>query len=80
MTVQVRAKFRCMNVEQKPNGNPDQVYIEVRFIPVWEQDGVNKQWSMATPSGELKMAITNPAATDWFEMGKEYFLDITPAE
>jgi len=76
----VRAKFRCMNVQSAPNTSPDQTYITASFTPVWEQDGENKKWSAATPSGQLVLNITNPAAAEWFEMGKEYWLDIHPVE
>ncbi len=33
----------------------------------------NKQWASATPSGEVKMTIGNPAAAEWFEsrLGKD---------
>lgn len=32
----------------------------------------NKDWSKYTPSGEIKMMITNPAAIDQFEIGSVY--------
>ncbi len=37
-------------------------------------------WSKATPQGEIKMMITNPAAIDQLDLGKSYFLDFTPAD
>ncbi|KAA0686021.1 hypothetical protein DTW90_34615 [Neorhizobium sp. P12A] len=76
----VRAKFRVMNIDAAQNADPNNVFVTIRMIPVWEHDGVNKAWSKATPSGELKISITNPAAIDKFDLGKEYFLDFTPAE
>ena len=35
-------------------------------------DDCNKDWSKYTPSGEIKMMITNPAAIDQFEIGGVY--------
>lgn len=39
----------------------------------------NKQWAQATPSGELKLSIKNPLATDLFRdgLGDEYEVLIT---
>ncbi len=34
----------------------------------------NKDWSKYTPSGEIKMMITNPGAIDQFEIGGVYKL------
>ena len=34
----------------------------------------NKQWSAATPSGEIKMSILNPAALEALEHGEEYLV------
>lgn len=75
----VRAKFRVMAIEPAQNADPNNVFTTIRMIPVWEQDGVNRAWSKATPSGELKISITNPDAIDRFDLGKDYYLDFTPA-
>ena len=40
----------------------------------------NEEWSKWTPSGELSMSITNPAAIAEFEVGKDYYLDFTPCD
>jgi hypothetical protein len=69
-----------MQINHNFSHTPDHAAAEIRLVPVWEQDGPNRQWSKATPSGELKMLITNPAAVDQFELGKDYFVDFTPAE
>jgi hypothetical protein len=37
----------------------------------------NKQFFASTPSGELKVGLHVPGA---FEVGKEYYIDIIPAE
>ncbi len=66
----VRAKFRCTS---KDGGT-------VQFDAVTSGSEENKTWAKYTPSGQLRMQIDNPAASDQFEAGKEYYLDITPAE
>ena len=81
----VRAKFRCTSVGKSYNDkaqNPplDTIADAVAFIPVYGKDGTaNNQWSKWTPSGELKLYITNPALKDRFEVGKCYFVDLSDA-
>ncbi|ASP84152.1 hypothetical protein CDO26_05730 [Sinorhizobium meliloti] len=75
----VRAKFRCMSITHSFSTSRDYSAATVTLVPVWEQEGVNKGWSKTTPSGEIKMLITNPGAVDQFDLGKEYFIDFTPA-
>lgn len=75
----VRAKFRCMSIQHIHTGNPDASVANIALAPVWEQDGVNRKWSQATPQGKLEMTITNAEAIGAFELGREYFLDISPA-
>jgi hypothetical protein len=76
----VRAKFRCLEIRHQFSSSPDHSAATVVLSPVWEQDGVNREWSKATPSGNLEMMITAPEAVNRFELGKCYFVDFTPAE
>lgn len=70
----VRAKFRCTYVAPQLSG--EAVYLQ----PVYEDHGVNKQWSEATPAGHAELVITNKGALGAFKPGKEYYLDFTEAE
>lgn len=56
--------------------------VEVWLAPVYSEgeDDANKQWSQYTPSGELRLVITNPEAHEQFKIGKAYFVDFTPAD
>lgn len=79
----VRAKFRCVEKTSRTSssgyGDPKPVDTEeVKFQAVMGDE--NKEWSKWTPSGSLSMSITNPAALEQFVVGKDYFLDFTPAE
>ncbi len=65
----VRAKFTCTK-----NDNGD-----VALQPVFDRSEENKQFWDATPSGEIKMFITNENARNQFEVGKEYYVDFTKA-
>jgi len=79
----VKAKFYVAEVNHRHVPGPG-VCAEVVMAPVFgtfdDGDGeANKEWSEHTPSGELKMTITNPAAIDSFAPGEAYFLEFTPA-
>ena len=82
MTVQVRAKFWVKGVVHHHNGSPvaDQS-VEIVMAPVFGTMGSgNESWAKYTPQGEIKMLINNPSAAAKFELGKQYFVDFTPAE
>ena len=78
----VRAKFFVKTITHHHSPSPDYSSAEVIMAPVYGSSAkpANDAWSKATPSGELKMLITNPVAVSRFELGKEYFLDFTPAD
>jgi hypothetical protein len=75
----VRAKFQCLSITNFHHHQADAVQAEVRLAAVYGTGKENETWSKWTPSGEIKMMITNPAAIEKFELGKEYFVDFTSA-
>lgn len=71
----VRAKVTCEGIE----GNA------VTFRTVYEGDAAksdteNARFTQATPWGEIKLGIDNPAAIEQFAPGKSYYVDFSPAE
>jgi len=74
----IRAKFECTTIQSKDWGE------EVRLYAVHGNDDKdneeNNQFSEATPSGNLEMTISNPAAKGFFKEGKDYYLDFTEAD
>jgi len=46
---------------------------------VYDGSPENNQFAQATPSGSLEMYISNPAALDFLEPNKDYYLDFTAA-
>lgn len=76
-----RAKYRCNAIEFQ--GDPDneatpRIYT---FAAVYDTSTEeNKRFTKATPWGELKMRVDNPAVR--FEIGTFYYLDFSavPAE
>ena len=80
----VRAKMRCTRRAECTSGGyaKDVSSVEVTLQAVYGNgdDAANAEWSKYTPSGELKLSITNADAYKQFEVGKAYFVDLTPAE
>ncbi|HAS1024530.1 TPA: hypothetical protein I3764_000111 [Enterobacter cloacae] len=72
----VRAKFFCQSIQKAEDGS----YRTIHMSPVTADTEENKTWSKYTPGGQLQMVISNPSAFDLFEQGKEYFIDIQPAQ
>ena len=69
----VRSKVRCTS----------KVGNAVTFTTVYEPDAAkdteNARFTKATPWGDIRMGIDNPAALDAFDVNKEYYVDFTPA-
>lgn len=73
----VRAKFVCTGVEDQPTYEQK----VVSFSAVISGSEENKSFAKYTPSGNLQMWISyETQASDAFEQGKEYYLDILPVE
>ena len=70
----VRAKVTCNGVE----GNS--VTFSTVYEPDEQRDAENARFTKATPWGEIRMGIDNPAALEQFEAGKSYYVDFTPVE
>jgi hypothetical protein len=89
--MKVRAKFRCSTITLMQTYLYDKdagqsVPAPARSIvlePVYGQGDPaheNTKFWQATPSGRIEMSIVNATAAECFEVGKEYFVDFTPAE
>ena len=83
--MQVRAKCRVTKKIESSSINPhasETPQVEVTLQPVFatEDGDANANWSKYTPSGELRLTITNPTASDAFVVGKAYFVDFTPVD
>ena len=74
----VRAKFTCHTIDV----NDEHEGIKtVRFSAVTDGSEENKDFTKYTPWGEVEMGIDGEVpAADFFEVGKEYYLDFTKAK
>jgi hypothetical protein len=79
----IRAKFRVDEVipggPEKGPQNAETVLMRP-VTPDKDPMGENQKFWNATPSGEIKMTITNPEAWGSFRPGMECYVDFTPAE
>ena len=75
-TMTVRAKFNCHYIQRADDNSSITVHMGAVTAGLAE----NKAWSKLTPGGLVSMHISNPDAFGLFEQGKEYFIDIAPAE
>jgi hypothetical protein len=73
----VRAKFRCHTVAKRQGFNGHPFVYDAQFGAVSGDSGENKQFFAATPAGSISLTSILP---DAFEPGKDYYVDITPAE
>lgn len=69
----VRCKFTCTSKE------PNQDGVELTFAPVTSGSAENDEFFNFTPWGELKFGTINEDAANQFEVGNEYYLDLSPA-
>jgi hypothetical protein len=75
----VRAKFAVTGIE-RPNHRTD-VPAVVTLEPRYDESiAEDQRYSKFTPAGKLEMTIDNPPALAQFEIGRQYYIDITPAE
>jgi hypothetical protein len=63
-----------MPVGQKPE---DGFYLH--FSPVYTGSEENREFFKWTPGGTVQFNVMNEAAAAKFEVGKEYYLDFSPA-
>lgn len=71
----VRAKFKCVANE----ASDTEGCRNIRLDAVMSGSPENEQFFRFTPSGQLTLAVVNPAAAEQLLVGQEYYLDLTPA-
>ena len=74
----VRAKFRCDSKATCVQTGE----VNINMAPVYSDDpnSENRQYWQATPAGSIMLSCLNLTASEQFEVGKEYYVDFTPAE
>lgn len=71
-----RCKFRCSNVTKLGDSGAIAVEMDSHYDePLSREDHA---FSKATPAGRFNATIDNPNVVPLFEVGRHYYLDITP--
>ncbi|MCE9605048.1 MAG: hypothetical protein K8U03_09135 [Planctomycetia bacterium] len=73
----VRAKFKVVDI--LPSGELKTILLTPVYGDGNPEHENTKFWNY-TPSGRIELGTVNPQASDQFELGKEYYVDFTPAE
>lgn len=76
MRVTGRREWSDMGDKPKVEG----VEVTLQAVYAGKDEKANADWSKWTPSGELKLCITNPDAFNQLHTGKSFYVDLTPAE
>lgn len=66
-----RAKFRCDSVKYTTWAR------EIVLVPVTSGSSENEEFFKTTPGGNITLNVKNDEVV--FEVGKEYYIDFTPA-
>lgn len=76
-----RSKFICQSVMNTKYAGGESHTVILTPVTPYNSDGEeNKTFWDATPSGEIKLTITNKSAVDVFQPGKKYYVDFIPAD
>ena len=75
----VRAKFKCTSITRREGWGEFKEIRDIELQVVCGGSDDNKKFFAASPSGSIKLGCANAAASEQFEIGKEYYVDFTPA-
>lgn len=74
----IRAKFQLQSITGHYWSNSTKT---LKFYASYDSSiPEDQRFAQATPSGTFEMTVDNPAALAQFELGKQYYFDITPAD
>lgn len=80
MSSTVRAKFKVISITTQAHWQKDKGHIgTVKLQPVTGDSPENAQFYAATPSGQIELGTINKEALAQFEIGREFYVDFTPA-
>lgn len=74
----VRGKFKVMqHTTHAYNNGAVFILLEPQYDTSIEEDW---NFATATPSGKIEMFVSNPKAVAALELGKQFYVDFTPAD
>ena len=76
----VRAKFKVVEIARREGWSGHKEITNIKMHPVCGNSPENDAFFASTPAGEISIGCANAKATEQFEIGKEYYVDFTPAQ
>jgi hypothetical protein len=77
----VRAKFKVQSITTQAHWDKNKGHIgTVKLQPVTGDSPENKAFYEATPCGAIELGTINRDALAQFPIGREFYVDFTPAE
>lgn len=71
----VRAKFTVVAITDR-GGTMKTIELQPRYDTTIPED---LRFASATPWGEMRLGVDNPAAIEQFKIGQAFYVDFTPA-
>ena len=75
----MRAKFKVISITRQANWNNQGEMQTIKLQPVTTGSEENRAFYTATPSGEIHLSVVPVEVGKQFDIGKEYYVDFTPA-
>lgn len=72
----VRAKFKVKQITHH-YGTSYSIKMEAEYDDKIPED---VRFCEATPNGHFEMSVTNPAVVEQLKLGRQFYLDLTPAD
>jgi hypothetical protein len=70
----VRGKFKVTKITRNYYNLED---AEIALSAVYSQNPEDQSYSAATPSANITMSVSNPAAVEKLALGKSFYVDFT---
>jgi hypothetical protein len=68
-----RAKFSCVEIVRVADSDT------ITFRPVISGSAENREFFKWTPAGSIVLGVVGSAVSRQFEVGRDYYVDFTPA-
>ncbi len=77
----VRAKFRVDAIERRADGAIENQTVKLTAVyKTGDSESENSKFWRWTPQGQISLTCVNPDAVKEFVLGKEMYIDFTPAD
>ena len=79
MCARVMIEKADQSYHYKENNTENLDVVSVSLQAVTGTSEENHEFFASTPNGQIELKILRPEAVEWFQRGKEYYVDFTEA-